>query len=150
MLLFSPQTPQVYIPFLLLQCWKVTSFFLPLKRGVFAAFRVHLWAICQPVEVDCVSHMGLESEPLLTHPCPVKGENVLTESCIPLLFSYIWSHCLVFQTPVIPKPFLLEILFRANLLTLTLRIPQKAFSEAVCMHKWAVKKQNFIFSKAQL
>lgn len=136
--------------FSFLRCWKVTSFFFPLKRGVFAAFRLpapvssYNWAIGQSVEVDYVSHMELETELLLTHPCPVKGENVLTENCIPVLFC-TWSHSLVFQTPIIPKPFLLEILFRANILTLTLRNPQKTFSGAVCMHKWAVKKGKLYF-----
>lgn len=106
-----PTNPSgVHTPFAFLQCWKVTSFFFPLKRGIFTAFRVpgsdisYNWAICQPGEVDCVSHMGLETELLFTHPCPVKGENVLTESCIPVLFC-IWSHCLVFQTPNYSKAF---------------------------------------------
>lgn len=146
-----PTNPQVHKPFLLFygaERWPHPFF---LWRGNFLLHSVsgpdtsYDWAIWQSVEADCVSHMGLETEPLLTHPCPVKWEDMLTESCIPVLFSYIWSHRLVFQTLIIPKPFLLEILFRANLSTLTLRSPQKTFSEAVCMHKWAVKKAKLDF-----
>lgn len=147
-----PTNPLVYVPFLLFcgaERWPHPFF---LWRGDFllhseslALTPLYNWAICQSVEVDCVSHMELETEPLLVHPCPIKGEDVLTESCIPVLFSYVWSHHLVFQTLIIPKLFLLEILFRANLLTLTLRSPQKAFPEAVCMHKWAVKKAKLDF-----
>lgn len=98
-------TSGVHTLFAFLQCWKVTSFFLPLMREDFAAFRIpdpdtaYNWAICQPVGVDCVSHMGLETGLLLTHPCLVKGENVLTESCIPVLFSYIWNVIVCFSRP---------------------------------------------------
>lgn len=152
MLLFSPQTPRCSYPFCFSTVLKGDLILSPFEEGSFCCTESisSNGAICQPVELDCVSHMGLEAELVLAHPCPVKGENVLTESCIPALFSYLWSHCLVFQTPIIPEPFLLEILFRANPFTLTLRMPQKTLSEAVCMPKWAVKKQNFIFCKVQL
>lgn len=82
---------------------------------------------------------------LLSHPCPVEGEGMLPESCITVSSSYIWSHGLAFQRPVIPKPFLLKILFRAIILTLTLRNQKNTFSEAVCVHKWAVKKAKIYF-----
>lgn len=82
---------------------------------------------------------------LLAHPYPAKGDGLLTETCTTVLTSYIWIHGLVFQRPVIPKPFLLKILFRVSILTLTLKKPRETFSEAVSMHKWAVKKAKMYF-----
>ena len=127
-------------------------------RGFFVALRVpsldisYHWVIWQSVEdLDRGFTCGAgKRELLLSHPCPVEGGSMLTESCITVSSSYIWSHGLVFQRPIIPKPFLLKILLRANILTLTLRSPRKYLLWAVCMHKWAVKKAKIIFCKAQL